>query len=118
MPDYGQPGSYLTLGEGTPVYSSDGEQIGAVTHVLAVEEEDIFDGIVIDGAEGHRFVDAPLVREIFENGVELTIAAADAGSLPEPSENPGAMEVEPGDTVPDHLSDKLRRAWGRISGNY
>ena len=34
--DLGAPASYLTLNEGTPVFSSDREQIGVVEHVLAL----------------------------------------------------------------------------------
>ena len=48
----------------------------------------------------------------------LTLAAADAGGLPEPRENPAVMEADPDDVAPDDLGDKLRRAWDRISGNY
>jgi hypothetical protein len=118
MPDYGTPASYLTLAPGTAVYSSDGAKVGEVAHVLAVPEDDIFDGVVIDVGGGHRFVDAPQVREIFEDGVELRISEADAERLPEPSENAPAMEVGADDMAPDHLRDKLRRAWDLISGNY
>ncbi len=118
MPDYGQPGSYLTLDEGTPVVTSDGAEIGTVTHVLAVTEEDIFDGIVVDTGDGHRFVDAPFVEEIFERAVVLTISEADAAALPEPAANPAAMALDADDTVPDTMRDKLHRAWNLISGNY
>ncbi len=45
--DLGERASYLSLTSGTPVYSADGDQIGTVTHVLAAETQDIFDGIVI-----------------------------------------------------------------------
>ena len=114
--DYGQPGSYLTLAEGTEVFASGGTKVGTVTHVLAAPEEDIFDGLVVKTDHGSRFVDAPLVDEIYERGVVLTID--DASQLPEPSENPGELSVGPGDTTPDDLGDKLRRAWNRISGNY
>ena len=50
--DLGSPGSYLTLGEGLPVYSSDGQQLGSVAHVLAEPDKDIFDGVVIDTGRG------------------------------------------------------------------
>jgi uncharacterized protein YrrD len=120
MEDLGAPSSYLALQSGAAVYSSDGEKLGEVEHVLAVPDDDIFDGIVLDRSVlpgGHRFVDAPEVAEIYERGVVLNIDAASAESLPEPSANPGALEVGPGDTVKgDH--DKLRRAWDLISGNY
>ena len=47
MDDLGQPSSYLTLKPGAPVYSSDGEKLGDVEHVLADPEVDVFDGIVL-----------------------------------------------------------------------
>jgi hypothetical protein len=119
--DLGNPASYLTLADRTPVLTSDGEEIGRVEHVLADADADVFDGLVIDvsaGPGGHRFVDAPQVAEIYENGVVLTLDRAAADRLPEPSANPAALEADPGDTAPDHLSDKLRRAWDYLSGNY
>jgi len=45
--DLGNPVAYEALAKGTPVYSSDEVQIGKVSHVLAAEDEDVFDGIVI-----------------------------------------------------------------------
>src|SRR5690349_19833277 len=99
--DLGTPGSYLTLEKGTPVLSSDGEQIGHVAHVLADADADVFDGIVIAGGGKHRFADAPEVQEIFENGVVLTLDRAAAERLPEPSANPATLETNADDTVPD-----------------
>ena len=119
MDDLGQPSSYISLEEGVPVYSSDGKPLGKVEHVLADPEVDVFDGIVIDTSVlpgGHRFVDAPEVEELYERGVVVKIAAAAAESLPEPSENPGALEVGADDMVPPGRHDKLRRAWDLISG--
>jgi uncharacterized protein YrrD len=119
--DLGAPASYLTLTDGTPVLSSDGERIGVVEHVLADADADVFDGLVIDvrsGPGGHRFVDAPQVADIHEQGVVLAIDASDAERLPEPSENPATMAADPDDVTPDDLGDKLRRAWNLISGNY
>ena len=118
MDDLGAPSSYLAVQPGVPVYSSDGEKLGEVEHVLAVPDDDIFDGIVLDTSVlpgGHRFVDAPEVAEIYERGVVLSIDAAAAERLPEPSANPGALEVGPGDMVKGG-HEKLRRAWDLISG--
>ena len=117
--DLGAPSSYMALADGTEVYSSDGERLGAVEHVLADTEVDIFDGIVFDSSSapgGHRFADASQVAEVYERGVVLTVDAAAAGSLPEPSENPAVMEAGPEATEPDDLGDKLRRAWDRVTG--
>jgi PRC-barrel domain len=116
--DLGNPASYLVLADGTPVFSSDGEEVGRVGHVLADEGTDLFDGLIVDMGGGHRFADAGVVEAIYERGVVLRLDAAAAGDLPEPSENPAALDSGPEDTVPDDLRDKLRRAWDYLSGNY
>lgn len=109
--DYGEPTSYLALDAGVDVFSSDGQRLGAVQHVLAAEEEDIFEGIVIDGP---RFVDAPQIESIHERGVLLSISAAEAEGLHAPSANPAVVENH-GDTE-GRLEHKLKRAWEKISG--
>ena len=119
--DLGDPGSYLTLEAGLPVYSSDGEELGKVAHVLAEEDADVFDGIVIDTSAvpgGHRFVDAPDVDRIHERGVVLSLAASEAGRLREPAESPAAMGANPGEEPDSELEAKLRRAWDLISGKW
>ena len=122
MEDLGAPSSYLELGKGTECFTSDWEKVWKVEHVLAVPEDDIFDGIVLDTSVlpgGHRFVDAPEVEEIFERGVLLKIDREQADSLPEPGANPAALEVTAEDlTDPEEgeLKRKLRHAWDRISG--
>ena len=121
MDDLGAPSSYLALADGVPVYSSDGEELGKVEHLLAEPEEDIFDGFVIDTSVlpgGHRFVDAPEVEAIYERGVVIKLDAAAAKELPEPSANPGVLEADGDDVPPSPLQQKLRRAWDLISGNY
>jgi hypothetical protein len=115
--DLGNPISYEVLEQHTPVFSSDGEQIGTVEHVLAVEAEDVFDGIVVtrEGGGGHVFADADDVASIHERGVTLKLSAAECENLPEPSENPAVMHD---DTLFAPKHSKLRRAWDLISGNY
>jgi PRC-barrel domain len=119
--DLGQPVSYLVVEPGTDVYSADGERVGTLQHVLADEENDIFDGIVIDterGPGGLRFADAPDVAELREKGVVLGLAAADVGNLPKPEANPAVMEHHGDEDTESSLQAKLRRAWDLISGNY
>jgi hypothetical protein len=119
MDDLGAPTSYLMLEPGAAVYSSDGEPLGEVEHVLADPDVDVFDGFVIDTSllpGGRRFVDATQVDAVYEQGVVLTLDGLAAEDLPEPSANPAALEAGPEDTVPEDLEDKLRRAWGLISG--
>ncbi|HEX5619882.1 MAG TPA: hypothetical protein VFX51_15785 [Solirubrobacteraceae bacterium] len=119
--DLGNPVSYLVLPEGSDVVSSDGEKVGTVEHVLAVHEADVFDGVIVDmraGPGGHRFADADQIAACYERGVVLTLDRDAAEKLPEPSQNPAAMEADPDDVTPDGLNDKLKRAWDYLSGNY
>jgi hypothetical protein len=114
-----EPASYLTLEPGADVFSSDGERIGTVEHVLRDEESDIFDGLVIDvrpGPGGLRFVDAPQVGEIREGGVAVAVAAADVDRLPKPSANPAVMEHHGVEDSEGKLEHKLKRAWEIVSG--
>lgn len=118
--DPGQPISYKVLLAGTPVYSSDGERIGEVTHVLSVPEEDVFDGIVINESDahgGHRFADADDVERINERAVTLKLDASACHALHAPSENPAVMKDDPAEST-HMITDKLRRAWDLVSGNY
>jgi hypothetical protein len=124
--DAGVPISYQVLQAGTSVYSSDGVAIGSVVHVLAVEDEDVFDGIVIaeldrdhlPGGSEHRFADASVIESIHEHAVTLRLTAAACHDLPEPSANPAVMRDDPADGGASDLGSKLRRAWDRLSGNY
>jgi uncharacterized protein YrrD len=117
----GEPASYLTLEKGTEVLSSDGQHVGVVEHVLRDEEDDIFDGIVVDvrlGPGGKRFVDAPEVSEIRTDAVVLSIPAADVDQLHKPEPNPAVMESHGVEDSETPLQHKLHRAWEIISGKY
>ena len=110
----------MALEPGVAVFSREGEKLGEVQHVLADLELEVFDGIVIDASAlpgGLRFADAVQVAEIYERGVVLGLSAADAERLPEPTENPGFMEVTGvEDLDSSELREKLRRAWETVSG--
>ena len=113
--DYGAPSSYMVLEQGVDVISSDGDEVGVVEHVLADEEENIFDGIVVDsrlGPGGLVFVDASQVAEVYEKAVLLSIDASAARALPKPSANPAVVEHHGVEDV----EGKLRRAWNAITG--
>jgi uncharacterized protein YrrD len=118
--ELGDPISYEVLARGTPVLSSDGQQVGKVAHVLAAEDEDVFDGIVIGEhlLGGHRFADADEVDSIHEHGVVLKLDRAACEQLPEPTANPAVMRDDPAESRSRPIGDKLRRAWDMLSGNY
>jgi uncharacterized protein YrrD len=119
--ELGEPIAYLVLAPGTPVYSSDGVEIGKVAHVLAAEDKDVFDGIVIGEhifGRDHRFADADDIGPIYERGVVLKLDRAACEQLQKPSANPAALRADPSDPREGALQQKLRRAWDRISGNY
>lgn len=118
MNDLGQPSSYLAVRSGVSVFSSDGEEVGKVEKVLSAPNIDMFDGIIVDtmlGPGGHRFVDAPEVDAIYENGVTLKIDAAAVAELPKPGANPGAITATAADFAGGKRSG-LGRLWDRLSG--
>jgi uncharacterized protein YrrD len=116
--DLGEPLAYAALERGTPVYSSDGEQIGRVAHVLAAEDKDVFDGIVVGEhifGHDHRFADADDVDRIYERGVVLKLDRTTCEQLHKPSANPAVIRADPAES---NIHGKLRRAWDLLSGNY
>ena len=121
MEDLGPAIAYLAVEQGTPVYASDGGHVGTVEHVLADEGADVFDGIIVDtrvGPGGWRFADASQVAELHERGILLALDSDAAAKLPEPTENPGELRIDPADAEESATMDRLRRAWDYISGRY
>jgi hypothetical protein len=98
--DEGLPIAYLVLDKGVAVLASDDVQVGTVHHVVAAPEKDIFHGIVINTADGQRFVAAADVQSLHEFGVDLRIDSAAAATLPSPhgaapmfTENPATQQT-------------------------
>src|SRR3954453_6860934 len=116
--DEGLPESWKVLEPGTPVLASDGSRVGEVKEVLAVPEDDIFEGIVCKTEHGDRFVDAELIGSIHERGVDLKLDAAAAAGLPEPKPAAAAMEVGADEVSESSGAYKreiwLKRMWDRI----
>jgi hypothetical protein len=75
--DYGQRIAYTPLAEGTPVVTRGGLRIGVVKRVLADYDDDIFDGLILDAAEGDRDVGADHI-------------APDLGQVPRSPSGPSA----------------------------
>ena len=118
--DHGSPIAYTVLAEGTPVYTSDEQQIGTVRRVLADEATDIFDGITIDTSEGERFVDAPQIARVYERGVVCRLSSNDAASLPPHTPAPAVVDVDADDITEVTSGGRgvFRRTWDRITGKY
>jgi hypothetical protein len=85
MVDDGPSIHYAAVQRGTPVYSAEGSEVGAVEAMLDNYRENIFDGVVFKDLDGVlRFADAPEVARTAERGVTLTLSAEDAGRLGPP----------------------------------
>jgi hypothetical protein len=80
---------YTAVQRGTPVISSDGQEVGTVVEVLDNYREHIFDGLVIQTSDGvQRFVDAPEVARTAERAVTLRLTAAEVAELGPPEGGP------------------------------
>jgi hypothetical protein len=92
--DEGSPIHYSAVSRDTPIYSSDGIEVGRVREVLDNAKEHIFDGLVFADPSGRlRFVDAPEVARTAERAVTLAIDAEEAGRLGPPEK--GAASFVP-----------------------
>ena len=113
--DEGNAISYKVLRRGTPVKSADGVQVGTVRRTQEAKRENIFDGIVIDTANGKRFVDAPEVARIAERAVTLTFRAAEAEQFLQPVASRVGGRLRRAKTVrrAKRLGDRARNAWDR-----
>ena len=87
--------SYKALPRGTPVVTTDGEELGTVDRVLDNVRENIFDGIVVRSPRGNLFVDAPEVARIAERRVTLSIDSEQAVALPEYKRGAGVYRANP-----------------------
>jgi hypothetical protein len=90
--DDGHAVHFTALERGTPVISSDGQEVGRLVQVLDNYRENIMDGLVMETASGEKkFVDAPEVERTAERAVTLNITAAEAEQLGPPPRGGGAF---------------------------
>jgi hypothetical protein len=82
--------------------------VGTVKKILAVEEEDIFDGLVIETPNGTRFIDAPEVARIAEHRVDLTLTALEIAQRPRHEESGPTYEAR----LP---SGRMQDLWRRFT---
>ena len=103
--DEGHAVHYSAVTRGTPIYGSDGEEVGKVVRVMDNYREHILDGIAFEDSGGStRFVDGPEVQRTFERAVHLNITAAEAARLGPPESTGVAASVK---------SSRLGRLFGR-----
>jgi hypothetical protein len=135
--------SYQGVAPGVPVMTRDGERFGILEHVLAVPEEDIFDGIVVWTGEGGwvnrriqrdlsggeataarrlellqpehlRFVGADRVAEITTGYVRCDLDAAQAAALPPPAHDAPVFYANAIEQAPEPLG--YHAMYGRLFG--
>ena len=95
--DDGAAVHYSAVAPGTPVYASDGVEVGCVEEMLDNSREHIFDGVVFRDSGGKlRFADAPEVARTAERGVTLGIDAEQAGELGPPEKGTPSLRAAGG----------------------
>jgi hypothetical protein len=102
------PIAYTALQPGTPVETSDGHAFATVQAVLVDERVSVFDGILVQTAEGTRFVDADQIRSIYTSHVGTTLSADQAARLPTP-DGSTLVEIKPARS----MADRVGRMFGR-----
>lgn len=111
MIDDGHGIHYAAVARGTPVYGSDGVEVGKVDEVVDNYREHILDGIVFETPAGElRFADGPEVARTAERGVTLSISSTDAASLPPPQRAAATFRPNP---RAGRLGRLLGRSWKR-----
>jgi len=109
--DDGHAIHYSAVARGTPVYASDGSEVGTVRQVVDNYREHILDGIVIETPAGElRFADGPEVQRTAERGVTLAIDAEAAAALPPPEDGPRTFSAN---RATGRLSKLFGRGWKR-----
>ncbi len=100
---------YLAVPRGTPVYGSDGVEVGRVREMLDNSREHIFDGVVFEDLGGRlRFADAPEVSRTAERGVTLAIDSGEAAQLGPPEQSGPVVPVSGGGGLLGRLFGRKR----------
>ena len=109
MPEaHDHPIAYTALQPGTPVQTSDGYHFATVQAVLVDEKVSVFDGIVVQTAEGIRFVDADHIGSIYTTYVRTTLSPDQAANLPLP-DGSTLIDIKPARS----MARRLGRMFGR-----
>lgn len=106
MVDEGQAVHYSAVQRGTPVFGSDGREVGRVEAILDNYREHIFDGVVFQDGDGElHFADAPEVARTAERAVTLSLSAEDALRLGPPDKGHAKY-------VPNRRRSRIGRFFG------
>jgi len=109
MPEeHDQPIAYTALQPGTSVQTNEGDHFAAVQAVLVDEKVAVFDGIVVETAEGARFVDADQIVSIYTTYVRTTLSREQAANLPLPAGST-LIDIKPTRS----MANRLGRMFGR-----
>src|SRR3954465_14015400 len=109
MPEaHDHPIAYTALERGTVGETSDGQQFATVQAVLVDEKVSVFDGIVVETADGTRFADADQIGSTSTASPCTTLSAEQAADLPLP-DGSTLVEIKRGRS----LADRLGRMFGR-----
>jgi hypothetical protein len=110
------PVSWLQIGQGWEVVSSDGAVVGAVAQVEGDRNDDIFDGLAVESKDPAqtRYVPGEVVGPIFPGRVTLTIGSDEVGLLEPFTPSPPETKWTPGrPSLGSRLSSWLRGTRGR-----
>jgi hypothetical protein len=108
-----RPIAYAALEKGTPMLTRSDRQFGTVEQVLQIQEEDLFDGIVVAAPHGLRFVDRAQIDEITNAWVRCNLTDAQAAELPEPEDGPPVFQVRSPPRTGRSLHSRLGRLFHR-----
>ena len=78
--------SWREIGLHSPVFSSEGEHVGDVVEVAALDQEDIFHGVVFKSSRvspQHHLAPAADIARITRSAVTLSVDSAGAANYPE-----------------------------------
>jgi hypothetical protein len=94
------PIAWKAIEDSTPVFSSEGEQVGRVSRVVGDAEADVFTGLAVSvGAlSADRFVASERVRAIYPDRIDLDLTKAEIEGLP-PHEDAPVVRWRPGGGV-------------------
>ena len=109
------PIHYSAVERGTPVFSSDGVEVGTVDQVVDNYREHILDGFVIETSDGKlRFADAPEVARTTERAVTLTIDAAAVERAAAARQGRSQLQAEPRRPPVPHVRRRLAQALSSV----